>query len=150
MSKAELQPERKAAHFSPCGAYRYWLSRVWDESRPKVVFIGLNPSTAGREIQEAGGSCKSARKVAAPSCEKPSSLASRRILLSRKAVFFNPAWVASASQRLTHPGSREAVSRGCLCGALDFGLDMMIVLPGSCPHHRGMTWWSKSKKKGGP
>ena len=41
--------EVKAAHFSPCGLYRYWLSRTWDESRPKVIFIGLNPSTADHE-----------------------------------------------------------------------------------------------------
>lgn len=48
------------------------------------------------------------------------------------------------------PGSRQAVSRGCRCGVMDFGFDMIIVLPGSCPHHRGITWWSKSKKKSVP
>lgn len=26
--------------------YRYTLTRIWDESRPRMVFIGLNPSTA--------------------------------------------------------------------------------------------------------
>jgi len=26
--------------------YRYVLSRIWDESKPTVMFIGLNPSTA--------------------------------------------------------------------------------------------------------
>ena len=26
--------------------YRYVLSRIWDESKPIVMFIGLNPSTA--------------------------------------------------------------------------------------------------------
>lgn len=26
--------------------YRYVLSRIWDESKPMVMIIGLNPSTA--------------------------------------------------------------------------------------------------------
>ena len=26
--------------------YRYWLTRTWDESKPSVVFMLLNPSTA--------------------------------------------------------------------------------------------------------
>lgn len=34
------------AEFSPCRNYRYVLWRVWDRSKPKVMFIGLNPSTA--------------------------------------------------------------------------------------------------------
>ena len=34
------------ARFSPCRQYRYILWRIWDESRPFVMFIGLNPSTA--------------------------------------------------------------------------------------------------------
>jgi hypothetical protein len=34
------------AIFSDCRRYRYALWRVWDESKPKVMFIGLNPSTA--------------------------------------------------------------------------------------------------------
>lgn len=34
------------AEFSPCGKYRYALWRIWDDSKPKVMFIGLNPSTA--------------------------------------------------------------------------------------------------------
>lgn len=28
------------------GQYRYSLTRVWDDKLPKVMFIGLNPSTA--------------------------------------------------------------------------------------------------------
>jgi hypothetical protein len=28
------------------GEYRYQLSRIWDEAKPKVLFIMLNPSTA--------------------------------------------------------------------------------------------------------
>ena len=34
------------AIFSPCRTYRYILWRVWDISRPLVLFIALNPSTA--------------------------------------------------------------------------------------------------------
>lgn len=35
-----------AATFSADRSYRYTLSRIWDDSRPLVLFIGLNPSTA--------------------------------------------------------------------------------------------------------
>ncbi len=35
-----------SAMLSPCGAYRYTLSRVWDFQRPLCFWIGLNPSTA--------------------------------------------------------------------------------------------------------
>lgn len=34
------------AQFSACDRYRYRLWRIWDESRPTVAFVGLNPSTA--------------------------------------------------------------------------------------------------------
>ncbi len=34
------------ANFSRCRRYRYTLWRSWDEKRPKVMIIGLNPSTA--------------------------------------------------------------------------------------------------------
>ena len=37
---------KKTAELSPCRKYRYSLSRVWDESKPVCLFIGLNPSTA--------------------------------------------------------------------------------------------------------
>lgn len=36
----------KNAKFSDCGKYRFWLSRTWDDSLPKLQLIGLNPSTA--------------------------------------------------------------------------------------------------------
>jgi hypothetical protein len=36
----------KDAILSKDRKYRYLLSRIWDDSKPKVVFIGLNPSTA--------------------------------------------------------------------------------------------------------
>jgi len=34
------------AIFSDCEKYRYILTRMWDEHKSKIVFIGLNPSTA--------------------------------------------------------------------------------------------------------
>lgn len=37
---------KKTADISDCGTYRYSLSRIWDESKPKVLFVMLNPSTA--------------------------------------------------------------------------------------------------------
>ena len=37
---------QKSAVLSKDRIYRYSLSRVWDESKPYVLFIGLNPSTA--------------------------------------------------------------------------------------------------------
>jgi hypothetical protein len=37
---------KNSAVISDCEQYRYELRRVWDESAPLVLFIGLNPSTA--------------------------------------------------------------------------------------------------------
>ena len=34
------------ALYSPCGFYRYALTRAWDDSAPKLLYIMLNPSTA--------------------------------------------------------------------------------------------------------
>ena len=34
------------AKLSACRSYRYSLWRIWDESKPYALFIGLNPSTA--------------------------------------------------------------------------------------------------------
>jgi len=34
------------AQFSQCRRYRFALWRIWDESKPLIMFIGLNPSTA--------------------------------------------------------------------------------------------------------
>ena len=42
----ESQPMKQSAEISSCRLYRYELRRVWDESKPLVLFIGLNPSTA--------------------------------------------------------------------------------------------------------
>lgn len=38
--------------FSPCYNYRYALWRIWDETLPKVMFIGLNPSTADEKTDD--------------------------------------------------------------------------------------------------
>jgi hypothetical protein len=35
-----------SASFSACGHYRWWLERVWAPERPRLLFIGLNPSRA--------------------------------------------------------------------------------------------------------
>lgn len=37
---------KKDAVLSEDGKYRYLLSRNWDDTKPTVLFIGLNPSTA--------------------------------------------------------------------------------------------------------
>ena len=38
------------AVYSDCEKYRYLLTRIWDPSRPRALFIMLNPSTA-TEVQ---------------------------------------------------------------------------------------------------
>jgi hypothetical protein len=42
----------RSASFSRDGRYRYALRRVWDPSRPAVLFIGLNPSTADHRVDD--------------------------------------------------------------------------------------------------
>lgn len=37
---------KSGAQFSACRSYRYALWRIWDETKPLVMFVGLNPSTA--------------------------------------------------------------------------------------------------------
>lgn len=44
MVQTEILPA--GAEFSKCGKYRYKLWRIWDNSLPKAMCIGLNPSTA--------------------------------------------------------------------------------------------------------
>lgn len=41
-----MTPESSGAEFSPCRKYRFALWRVWDNQKPLVMFVGLNPSTA--------------------------------------------------------------------------------------------------------
>jgi hypothetical protein len=39
--------EESGAIFSNCRAYRFLLWRAWEESTPRVLIVGLNPSKAG-------------------------------------------------------------------------------------------------------
>jgi hypothetical protein len=41
------------ALLSECGCYRYTLTRRWDRTRPTLVFVMLNPSTADGETDDA-------------------------------------------------------------------------------------------------
>ena len=34
------------ATFSPCGKYRYTLERIWDKTKPLLLYVMLNPSKA--------------------------------------------------------------------------------------------------------
>lgn len=43
-----MKQESNGADFSECGKYRFSLWRIWDESKPLIMFIGLNPSTANQ------------------------------------------------------------------------------------------------------
>jgi len=38
--------EHRKAVFSPCRTWRYHLQQVWDESKPNLIWLMLNPSTA--------------------------------------------------------------------------------------------------------
>ena len=40
------------AVFSDCQRFRYTLTRTWDESKPTVAFLALNPSIATAEIDD--------------------------------------------------------------------------------------------------
>lgn len=48
----DLADSRGAAVFSADGCYRYALVREWEMSRPKLVVIGLNPSTADESVND--------------------------------------------------------------------------------------------------
>jgi hypothetical protein len=43
---------KKDAKLSDDKLYRYQLSRIWDEDKPKVLFIMLNPSTADADVDD--------------------------------------------------------------------------------------------------
>lgn len=42
----------KTAIFSPCRQYRYSLSRFWIITKPFVLFVCLNPSTADENVDD--------------------------------------------------------------------------------------------------
>lgn len=44
--------EDSGATFSHDRKYRYALWRIWDESKPLIMFIGLNPSTASEKMDD--------------------------------------------------------------------------------------------------
>ena len=43
---------KNTAHLSRCRQYRFALWRTWDDSLPRVMFIGLNPSTADETVDD--------------------------------------------------------------------------------------------------
>lgn len=40
------------ALISPCGQYRHWLTRCWDEGKPVACVIMLNPSKADASVND--------------------------------------------------------------------------------------------------
>jgi len=48
----ELVDMHRSAVFSSCRTWRYALYRIWDESKPLLVVIGLNPSTADETLDD--------------------------------------------------------------------------------------------------
>jgi hypothetical protein len=47
------QSIQRGARFSPCRKYRYRLWRTWDDTKPPVVYIMLNPSVADEQDEDA-------------------------------------------------------------------------------------------------
>ena len=43
----------RGASLSPCGVYRYALTRTWDQAKSKACVIMLNPSTADAMVDDA-------------------------------------------------------------------------------------------------
>ena len=48
-----IQYKIKSADFSDCKKYRYCLTRIWDDTLPYAMCIGLNPSNAGSDKDDA-------------------------------------------------------------------------------------------------
>lgn len=53
MTLTPAQESESDAIISDCGAYRYLLRRVWDRSKPRALFVMLNPSTADAKKDDA-------------------------------------------------------------------------------------------------
>jgi len=53
MQLADSNVMKNTAKLSDCRVYRYALWRTWDDSKPRVMFIGLNPSTADETTDDA-------------------------------------------------------------------------------------------------
>jgi len=49
---SETKTMLKDAEVSPCGLYRYSLTRIWDKAQPLVSWIMLNPSTADASVDD--------------------------------------------------------------------------------------------------
>ena len=52
MEKCSNNDVSCGAILSECGTYRYQLWRIWDESKPKIFWVMLNPSTADANIDD--------------------------------------------------------------------------------------------------
>ena len=52
MTDLFLATAPKGAIFSDDRKYRYALWRIWDDTKPLVMFIGLNPSTANEDSDD--------------------------------------------------------------------------------------------------
>lgn len=52
MKQLSVFSQDSGALFSDCGKYRFVLWRTWDDNKPKIMFIGLNPSTANEETDD--------------------------------------------------------------------------------------------------
>jgi hypothetical protein len=47
-----MKKDTRNAIISADGKYRYQLSRIWDEKKPNILFIMLNPSTADADVDD--------------------------------------------------------------------------------------------------
>ena len=53
MSAGKINQMERGAEFSECRKFRYALWRIWDRSAPFIMFVGLNPSTANENTDDA-------------------------------------------------------------------------------------------------
>jgi len=52
MKLTKVDRLKNTAKLSECRKYRFALWRTWDDSKPYVMFVGLNPSTADENIDD--------------------------------------------------------------------------------------------------